>query len=84
MRKVCWCNIWNSAAAYHSDVGSRVHLTEAEGLTGKTLCGKSFPADKGYPAHAQLCKRCVRIARNKGCQQGFSQNLDYVPSKETD
>lgn len=84
MRKVCWCNLWNSAAAYHSDVGSLIHLTEAEGVAGKTLCGKSFPADKGYPASGRLCKRCVKAARAQGHPQGFSVNLEYVPSVERD
>ena len=82
MRKVCWCNLWNSAAALHGDVGSKVHLTQSVGSTGKTLCGKTFPADKGYPAAAQLCKRCVRIAYSQGCERGFTERLDWVGSVE--
>ena len=83
MRKVCWCNLWNRSAAFHHDVGSRVHLTEAEGVTGKTLCGREFPADKGYPAHAHVCKRCVQIARKRGYQRGFTLYLEFVPSRES-
>lgn len=40
--------------------GSKIHLTEAEGAEGKTLCGKVFPADKGYPYHLGMCKTCLR------------------------
>lgn len=58
LRKVAWCNLWNYARAMDTDTGSLIHLTTDPGLTGRTLCGRLYPADKGHPWCGRLCKRC--------------------------
>ncbi len=80
--KVQWCNLWNEARASHADVGSMVHLTSADGLTGVTLCGKDYPARKGCPGPSRLCKRCLTKAYKQGSARGFTKTLGYVPSTD--
>jgi hypothetical protein len=82
LRRVQWVN-WRDRGMkeLHGDVGCRIHLTSAEGLTGKTLCGREFPADKGWYSPHKFCKRCVNKAYKMGFQQGFTKDLDSVPSK---
>lgn len=58
LRQVVWSNVWNWTNA--NGHGTRVHLTEAIGEAGKTLCGKEFPAEKGTPAGIFVCKRCLK------------------------
>jgi hypothetical protein len=85
LRSVAWCNIWNRSLANNSDgYGTKSHLTESEGVAGKTLCGRSFPRDKGYPSTwgAGYCKRCINKALAKGHQPGFTKGLESVPSRE--
>ena len=82
MRQVAWCNMWNIARARDTDVGSRIHLTEAEGTTGKTLCGRTFPRRKGCPACANYCRRCFGIARKTGTTLAALDTLEWVPDVE--
>lgn len=56
MKKVLWSNVWNWT--HSGGIASRVHLTDAEGRTGKTLCGKEFPIEKGHPSGYAVCKAC--------------------------
>jgi hypothetical protein len=85
LRTVEWCNLWNYSAAYHSDgVGTKTHLTTAEGLAGKTLCGRRFPTDKGYPSNVGFCKACLKKAYAAGHPRGFTKALACVPSEEAD
>jgi hypothetical protein len=80
---VAWCNVWNRSLANDGDgYGTKRHLTASEGVAGRTLCGKSFPADKGYPSTwgAGYCRRCVKAAYAKGYTQGFTKGLYAVPS----
>ena len=61
MKKVAWSNLWNwTNSGGH---GSRVHLTNDEGLAGTTLCGKDFPRRKGSPVYGLMCKRCWKKAK---------------------
>ena len=68
----------------HSDVGSRVHLTESKMLYGVTLCGRSFPVDKGFYSPHKFCRRCVNKAYKMGFQKGFTKGLESVPTRRTD
>jgi len=76
LRIVAWTNTWNRAAANHGDYGSLMHLTEG-GISGKTLCGRTYPASKGHPFSPKLCKRC----RAK-VQSVDLKSLVWVPSRE--
>lgn len=60
MKKVLWSNVWNWT--HSGGIASRVHLTNDDGLTGKTLCGKEFPRVKGTPSGYATCKRCWKKA----------------------
>lgn len=63
IRTVKWCNTWNRARAYDTDgAGTKTHLTASAGVAGQTLCGKTFPKDKGYPSSwgAGTCKKCLK------------------------
>ena len=60
MRKVAWSNVWNWT--HSGGHGSRVHLTNDDGLVGTTLCGKPFPRCKGHPIYVLACKRCLKKA----------------------
>lgn len=80
LRRVAWCNLWNIARANDTDgMGSRWHLTTSPGLSGRTLCGKSFPAVKGYPSVWRACRRCQRIAQQRGL---VDDELPIVPSRD--
>ena len=82
LRRVQWVNLWQRGyQELHGDVGSRVHLTQSEGPSGKTLCGREFPADKGYYSPHKWCKVCVNKAYKLGFQKGFTKGIDYVPSQ---
>lgn len=58
LRTVKWKNLWN----YTAEEGgtTRLHLTAAEGTTGKTLCGRDYPRNKGFPTAVRYCKTCVK------------------------
>ncbi len=78
---VQWTNMWNEAAAAHRDVGTLAHLAEGNALTGTTLCGKTYPARKGYPSGlTRYCKRCMNKAHAAGQPRGFQSNLGFVRS----
>jgi hypothetical protein len=84
LRLVAWCNAWNRSAALHGDYGSMNHLTESTGLSGVTLCGRTFPMDKGYPGNlGRTCKRCLNKAYKAGQPKGFTKSLAFVPSTES-
>lgn len=75
MRTVKWKNLWN----WTSEEGgtTRLHLTNDEGLAGKTLCGREYPSAKGYPTAARYCKMCVKKSKLTYDQ---IRTLDSVPS----
>jgi hypothetical protein len=77
MRTVKWRNIWN----WTSEEGgtTRLHLTNSEGLSGSTLCGREFPRRKGYPTAVRYCKACVKKSKLTYEQ---IRALDSVPSAE--
>ena len=80
---VAWCSVWNTSAGIHGDAGTLMHLTEASTLAGSTLCGKSFPADKGHAGGVtRYCKRCLKKAYAAGEPQGFTRSLQFVRSEE--
>lgn len=49
-------------------VGSKVYLTRYNELTGKTLCGRSYPANNGVASSFGDCKACFRIAKQDGAK----------------
>lgn len=60
---VQWSNVWNRSAGLHGDSGTLAHLTDSPKVRGTTLCGKSFPADKGHAGGVtRYCKKCVKAA----------------------
>lgn len=75
MKKVVWSNVWNWT--HSGGHGSRVHLTNDTGLTGKTLCGKEFPRCKGAPIAAYGCKRCWKKA---GMTNAEFSALEWSPN----
>jgi hypothetical protein len=77
MRTVKWKNLWN----WSSEEGgtTRLHLTEGEGLSGTTLCGRKFPRHKGYPTAVHYCKACVKKSKFTSEQL---RTLESVPSAE--
>jgi len=78
MRTVKWMTTMN----YSIDGGggtTRLHLTESEGLQGRTLCGRNFPARKGWPTAARYCAVCLRKA---GLDRDALAALSQVPSEE--
>ncbi len=77
MRLVKWRNVWNWTGEEGGT--TRLHLTNDDGLAGKTLCGRAFPRAKGYPFSPRYCKVCVRKARLTGSEL---RSLEYVPSAE--
>lgn len=86
LRLVAWTNIWNRSAAVNSDGhGTKHHVTSEAGYSGKTLCGRTFPEDKGYPSTwgAGVCKRCANRAYAMGFEKGFTRGLKSVPSIES-
>ena len=72
---------WQTTMNYSLDGGgtTRLHLTEAEGLAGKTLCGREFLARKGWPTAVRYCKTCVRKA---ALDRAALAGLEEVPSAE--
>lgn len=78
MKQVVWSNVWNWT--HSGGHGSRVHLTESEGLAGTTLCGKEFPRSKGHPIAVYMCKRCMKKA---GMVKGTeATHLPFVTSAD--
>jgi hypothetical protein len=77
MRLVKWKNLWNWSREEGGT--TRLHLTESEGLTGTTLCGRTFPRSKGYPTAVRYCKACVRKSKFSAEQL---RSLELVPSAE--
>lgn len=87
LRTVSWTNIWNRSLASDRDgIGTKPHLTADTGLSGKTLCGRAFPDDKGYPSTwgESFCKRCLNRAYKMGFEKGFTRGLSAVPSRASD
>ena len=88
LKKVAWCNLWNYARAMDTDGGSLIHLTQQNGPTGTTLCGRHYPADKGSPACTRLCKRCRRTAAILATRDSFALpagwlgQLEWIESQE--
>lgn len=83
LHKVAWCNTFNHSTAINCDgYGSKAHLTSADGKAGKTLCGKEFPAVKGYPSTVGFCKRCCNAAYKMGFEKGFTKELGWVESSD--
>lgn len=83
LRRVQWVNWRQHIQAMDTDRGCQHHLTAAEGLTGKTLCGREFPADKGGASvlAGRWCKRCLNAAYKRGFKIGFTKGIEAVPSK---
>lgn len=79
-RRVAWANVWNWASSLESGFASLVHLTESEGLSGVTLCGRTFPRAKGYPSYHKYCKRCMQAAAKRGI--GDIGKLPLVDNEE--
>lgn len=77
MRLVKWRNVWNWTGEEGGT--TRLHLTNDEGLAGKTLCGREFPRRKGYPTAVRHCKTCLKNAKLSPAQV---RTLEYVPSAE--
>ena len=75
MKKVAWKNLWNWRAEEGGT--TRLHLTESETLAGSTLCGRTFPRNKGYPTAVSYCKQCVK---KSGMAVKDIQALGYVDS----
>lgn len=71
IRKVAWTNVWNR----HSDGGTLIHLTNG-GISGITVCGREYPADKGHPVSWRHCKICLKRASVDVTK------LEWVPSAE--
>lgn len=82
LRVVQWLNIWNWSLASDCDgYGTKYHLSMMEGRTGKSLCGRQYPAEKGSPSSwgAGYCKRCLNRAYRMGYEKGFTKGLFRVP-----
>ena len=75
-RLVIWQNLWNWTQEESGT--TRIHITSAAGLSGKTLCGRPFPATKGYPVAVRFCKRCVTAAQRAGVSKESVRALAYV------
>lgn len=70
---------WQTTMNFSIDGGgtTRLHLTEALGLTGQTLCGRTFPVEKGWPTAVRYCKTCVQ---KSGLTPAQLRDLnEYVP-----
>jgi hypothetical protein len=64
LRLVKWQNIWNWTLEESGT--TRIHITAARQRSGKTLCGRPFPVEKGYPVSLRFCKRCLAKAKTVG------------------
>ena len=85
LRRVYWSLYQHNAYRNHDfDATTRQHLTDAPGYIGKTLCGRTFPADKGRSQGFKFCKKCVKKAYTLGFEKGFTKTLDFVSSLEND
>lgn len=76
LRLVIWQNLWNWTLEEGGT--TRIHITSAVGLSGKTLCGRPFPAAKGYPVAVRFCKRCTTAALRTGITKEQIRTLAYV------
>lgn len=80
LKKVRWQNI-DQQLSLSDDLGksSKTHLTISTELSGKTLCGKVFPKDKGVTSNVvKFCKSCLKKAYKMGYEKGFTKELDLV------
>lgn len=59
---VMWCKNISVMAQLHGDYGTTLHMTTESATSGKTLCGRKYPVDKGYPSWNRTCKRCKQKA----------------------
>ena len=81
LRKVMWAKGVSYNAQLHGDYGTTCHLTTGPALgklTGKTLCGRPFPYDKGHPAGWRMCKRCLAKMRTDYPWADL-KTLEFVP-----
>ena len=62
LHRVIWCKSVSAMSQLHGDYGTTVHITESNAASGKTLCGREYPRDKGYPSVNRVCKICKRKA----------------------
>jgi hypothetical protein len=74
---VKWRNVWNWTGEEGGT--TRLHLTNDSGFTGRTLCGREFPARKGYPTAVRYCKICIR---KSGLSFQQIRELEDVPDAE--
>jgi len=77
MRTVKWKNLWNWTIEEGGT--TRLHMTNSDGLSGTTLCGREFPRTKGYPTAVRYCKTCVKKSKLTYDQ---IRMLESVPSAE--
>lgn len=85
LRIVRWTGFRELVRSVNADgYGGLQHLTFSEKITGKTLCGREFPAEKGHGSNwgSRFCKTCTKKAYAMGYEQGFTANLDIVGSEE--
>lgn len=54
-------------------------ITSSSGLSGKTLCGRPFPAAKGYPVAVRYRKRCLSVAKKAGARIAGDQRFGLRP-----
>lgn len=80
LRLVIWQNVWNWTLEESGT--TRIHVTSSAGLSGKTLCGRPFPAAKGYPVAVRYCKRCEAAAKRLGHEAQEIRKFNYVRSQE--
>lgn len=76
LRLVIWQNLWNWTQEESGT--TRIHITSMAGLSGKTLCGRPYPATKGYPVAVRFCKRCTNAAQRTGITAEQIRTLAYV------
>ncbi len=83
LRRVQWVSWRDHVAAMNADRGCHHHLTDNDGIAGKTLCGRQYPADKGFPSPlaGRWCKRCLNAAYKRGFERGFTKGIESVPSR---
>ena len=79
LKRVYWTKYHVS---YHDHAPTTQHLTAESGHSGKTLCGRKYPADKGDAQGFKFCKKCVHKAYAMGFEKGFTKELDFIPTYE--